>query len=126
MGRNERKRVLARFREDPDASVLILSLGAGGQGLNLQAASYVFHFDRWWNPAVERQAEARSHRMGQQRALNVYAYTGERTIEERLTQILRGRQRLADDLVEDVSIDPTEGVGLTNEDLLGLFAMSVG
>jgi SNF2 family DNA or RNA helicase len=124
MGQNERERVLARFREDPDAPVLILSLGAGGQGLNLQAASYVFHFDRWWNPAVERQAEARSHRIGQARAVNVYTYTGERTIEERIGHILRGKQRLFDELVEDVSIDPTEGASLTNEDLLGLFGLA--
>jgi SNF2 family DNA or RNA helicase len=124
MGQTERERVLTRFREDPEAPVLILSLGAGGQGLNLQAASYVFHFDRWWNPAVERQAEARSHRIGQQRAVNVYTYTSERTIEERITQILRGKQRLFDELVEDVSIDPAESPDLTSADLLALFGLS--
>src|SRR5256885_1185587 len=61
----ERERVLERFRRDArhpaQHPALIVSLRAGGQGLNLQEASYVFHFDRWWNPAVEQQAEARAH-----------------------------------------------------------------
>lgn len=128
LGQGERERVLTRFREDPAAPVLILSLGAGGQGLNLQAASYVFHVDRWWNPAVERQAEARSHRMGQARAVHVYTYTSERTLEERVARILRAKQQLFDELVDDLSLDldASVGAGLTEAELLGLFGVGVG
>ncbi|HEY7035791.1 MAG TPA: DEAD/DEAH box helicase [Thermomicrobiales bacterium] len=100
-----RDRVLAEFRGNPDRRVLVLSLLAGGQGLNLQEASYVFHFDRWWNPAVVGQAEARSHRLGQRYPVNVYAYTAENTIEERLDRILKDKQLLFDQLVDDVSLD---------------------
>jgi SNF2 family DNA or RNA helicase len=59
--------VLAAFERDPDRRLMVLSLRAGGLGLNLVAASCVFHFDRWWNPAVETQAEDRAHRIGQRR-----------------------------------------------------------
>ncbi|MGB9620691.1 MAG: DEAD/DEAH box helicase, partial [Armatimonadota bacterium] len=74
MSLDDRRRAVDSFQADPESRVLILSLKAGGLGLNLQAASYVFHFDRWWNPATERQAEDRSHRIGQTRGVNVYKY----------------------------------------------------
>jgi len=115
----ERDTVIREFKENPDRQLLILSLRAGGQGLNLQEASYVFHFDRWWNPAVEHQAEDRSHRMGQTFPVNVYKYTCEDTIEERIVQVLRDKQLLFDELVDDVSIDL--GARLTQEDLFALF-----
>src|SRR3972149_263029 len=70
----QRDAMITTFKEDRDHKVLILSLRAGGQGLNLQDASYVFHFDRWWNPAVELQAEGRAHRLGQTFPVNVYKY----------------------------------------------------
>jgi hypothetical protein len=95
---------------------------AGGQGLNLQEASYVFHFDRWWNPAIEHQAEDRSHRLGQALSVNVYKYTCEDTIEERIDQILRKKQFLFDELVDDVSIDLKSK--LTSEELFGLFGLT--
>jgi hypothetical protein len=94
---------------------------AGGQGLNLQEASYVFHFDRWWNPAVEHQAEDRSHRLGQTLPVTVYKYICEETIEERIDGILREKQALFDQLVDDVSIDLEKH--LTADDLFGLFGL---
>jgi hypothetical protein len=116
-----RDRVLAEFRGNPDRRILVLSLLAGGQGLNLQEASYVFHFDRWWNPAVVGQAEARSHRLGQHNPVNVYAYTAENTIEERLDRILKDKQLLFDQLVDDVSLDvSTSLIGAELSDLFGL------
>jgi SNF2 family DNA or RNA helicase len=99
--------------------VLVLSLRAGGQGLNLQEASYVFHFDRWWNPAIEHQAEDRSHRMGQTVPVNVFKYLCENTIEERIDQILRRKQAFFDELVDDVTLDLR--AKLTEGELLGLF-----
>lgn len=121
MNQSERDDVLKRFREDERFSALILSLRAGGQGLNLQQASYVFHFDRWWNPAVEGQAEARAHRMGQEYPVNVYAYVCENTIEERIEQILEKKKQLFEELVDDVSIDLS--TAFTRSELLGLFSL---
>jgi SNF2 family DNA or RNA helicase len=115
----ERDKVIDEFKQNPKRQALILSLRAGGQGLNLQEASYVFHFDRWWNPAVEHQAEDRSHRLGQVFPVNVYKYTCEKTIEERIDRILRRKQALFDEWVDDVSIDL--GKRLSREELLDLF-----
>jgi len=119
----ERERILHRFRSDPGARVLLLSLRSGGVGLNLQEASYVFHFDRWWNPSAERQAEDRAHRIGQASPVHVYRYVCVDTIEERIDEILEGKQRLFDTVVDDVSLDP--GHALTPEELFGLFGLSV-
>jgi len=118
----ERDEVIAAFREDSSHTALLLSLRAGGQGLNLQQASYVFHFDRWWNPAVERQAEDRSHRLGQAFPVHVYTYTCEGTIEERIDEILRRKQGLFDELIDQVSIDLR--AALTGEELFGLFGLA--
>jgi len=117
----ERDRVIAAFKSRRESKALVLSLRAGGQGLNLQEASYVFHFDRWWNPAVERQAEDRTHRLGQTVPVTVYKYVCEGTIEERIDEILRRKQALFDELVDDVSIDL--GRHLTSEELFGLFGL---
>ena len=116
-----RDMIIKTFKENRDHKVLILSLRAGGQGLNLQDASYVFHFDRWWNPAVEHQAEDRAHRLGQTYPVNVYKYTIEDTIEERIEQILKKKQLLFDELVDSVSIDLKSK--LSSEELFGLFGL---
>ena len=117
----DRDRALTLFKTDPARKVLVLSLRAGGQGLNLQEASYVFHFDRWWNPAAENQAEDRSHRLGQTSPVTVYKYVCENTIEQRIDEILRKKQALFDQLVDDVSIDLAKG--LNTAELFGLFGL---
>jgi SNF2 family DNA or RNA helicase len=117
----QRDEVIHAFKDDASYSVLILSLRAGGVGLNLQDASYVFHFDRWWNPSVERQAEDRSHRLGQTYPVNVYAYTCEQTIEERIEVVLRRKRRLFQDVVDEVTLD-LESV-LTSAELFSLFGL---
>lgn len=119
---SQRDATIIKFRENPEHRVLVLSLRAGGQGLNLQDASYVFHFDRWWNPSVERQAEGRSHRIGQTFPVNVYKYICEGTIEERIDKILQEKQHLFDEIVDDVSIDLK--TKLTSEELFGLFGLT--
>ncbi len=101
----DRDAIVHRFKHDSRHRVLILSLRAGGVGLNLQDATYVFHLDRWWNPAVERQAEDRSHRMGQTIPVNVFKYTCSDTIEERIDQILAAKQSLFDDIVDSSAKD---------------------
>ena len=118
MDADEREGAVRRFNEDPSRAALVLSLRAGGQGLNLQRASYVVHFDRWWNPAVEDQATDRSHRSGQRYPVTVYEYVCGDTIEERIEQILDDKRALFRRLVDGVSLDlaraltPTEIFGL--------------
>jgi len=121
LSQHEREQVIDRFRREADHRALVLSLRAGGVGLNLQEASYVFHFDRWWNPAVERQAEDRTHRMGQTRPVFVYIYTCVNTIEERVALILAEKQALFDEVVDTTSIDLKTALNL--QDLLALFGL---
>jgi SNF2 family DNA or RNA helicase len=121
MSQEERHRTVSRFKDDPSHGALILSLKAGGQGLNLQEASYVVHFDRWWNPATERQAQDRSHRMGQVVPVDVYTYTCSDTIEERIAELLDKKQRLFDTVVDQVSMDLDRV--LSAEELFGLFGL---
>ena len=113
--------VIERFRSRDEHKVLILSLRAGGLGLNLQEASYVFHLDRWWNPAMERQAEDRSHRIGQTTKVNVVKYSCAGTIEERIDEILEGKQEIFDRLVDDVSLDLS--AQLSRDEIFGLFGL---
>lgn len=118
---HDRTEIIERFKYDPKYKVLILSLRAGGLGLNLQEASYVFHLDRWWNPAVERQAEDRSHRIGQTVKVNVIKYYCTETIEERIDAILTTKQELFDQLIDDVSLDLSKQ--LSQDELYGLFGL---
>jgi HJR/Mrr/RecB family endonuclease len=90
--------------------------------LNLQEASYVFHFDRWWNPAIGQQAEDRSHRFGQVFPAHVYIYTCEDTVEERIERVLQQKQALFEELIDDVSIDLQSK--LTTEELFALFGLT--
>lgn len=117
----QREQVLRRFRADPRHRVLVLSLRAAGVGLDLQEASYVFHFDRWWNPAVEDQASDRTHRMGQIRPVHVYAYALEDSVEERIVQILRDKRLLFEDVVEGAGIHLE--TSLTQEELFGVVGL---
>ena len=118
----EREEVVKRFRNEPEHAALILSLQTGAEGLNLQSASYVFHFDRWWNPARERQAEGRSHRLGQTRPVHVYTYVCENTVEERIDAALRNKQRLFDEVVDGVSLELTSAFDAG--ELFGLFGLA--
>ena len=121
MPQQERAEIIERFKTRDEHKVLIMSLRAGGLGLNLQEASYVFHLDRWWNPAVERQAEDRSHRYGQTVKVNVIKYSCSRTIEERIDEILERKQHLFDELIDDVSLDLS--ARMSREELFGLFGL---
>ncbi len=118
---SERPEIIERFGRDSKHKVLVLLVQAGGLGLNLQAASYVFYLDRWWNPAVERQSEDRSHRIGQAAKVHVFKYVCLGTIEERIDEMLGEKQRLFDESVDDVSLDL--GARLGKQDLLGLFGL---
>ncbi len=116
-----RAQVVEAFATDTSRKALILSLMAGGLGLNLQSASYVFHLDRWWNPAIEDQAEARSHRMGQPLPVTVYRYVSLDTIEERIEHLLQDKRELFAQVVEGVSIAPEKT--FSREELFGLLGL---
>jgi SNF2 family DNA or RNA helicase len=87
---------IARFQADANCPLFLISLKAGGYGLNLTAASYVFLLDPWWNPAVEMQAIDRVHRIGQQRTVNAYRLVCRGTVEERLLQLQAQKKALCE------------------------------
>jgi hypothetical protein len=96
----QRQTIVDRFQKaDGSAPVLILSLKAGGVGLNLTAASHVFHFDRWWNPAVENQATDRAFRIGQTKTVNVHKFIVGGTLEDRIDQMIESKIALAEDVI---------------------------
>ncbi len=86
-------------RADGNYPVLLLSLRAGGVGLNLTAATHVFHFDRWWNPAVENQATDRAYRIGQTRTVQVHKFVVRGTLEERIDQMIESKTELAENII---------------------------
>lgn len=96
----ERDGLVEAFQKDPKApGVLILSVKAGGSGLNLTAASHVFHFDRWWNPAVEDQATDRAYRIGQQKAVQVHKFLCAGTLEEKIDRMIERKRVIADAVI---------------------------
>ncbi|MGT2455149.1 DEAD/DEAH box helicase [Cupriavidus basilensis] len=96
----KRRGLVKRFQEDELTPFFVLSLKAGGAGLNLTAASHVIHFDRWWNPAVENQATDRAFRIGQQRNVLVHKFICRGTIEDRIDQLIEAKQQLVKDVLE--------------------------
>ena len=100
VARAARDAMVRRFQDDPRGpQVFVLSVKAGGTGLNLTTASHVFHFDRWWNPAVEDQATDRAHRIGQQRAVQVHKLLTAGTVEEKVDAMLEKKRDLASRIV---------------------------
>lgn len=113
-----RKAVVEEFQENPDVRVFLISLKAGGTGLNLTEADYVYLVDPWWNPAVENQAIDRSHRIGQHKKVVAVRLICPGTVEEKILKLQESKRELADDLVR------TEGSflkSLSKADLMGLF-----
>jgi SNF2 family DNA or RNA helicase len=90
----KRKELVRRFQAD-EAPFFVLSLKAGGAGLNLTAASHVIHFDRWWNPAVENQATDRAFRIGQTKNVLVHKFVCRGTVEDKIDQMVESKQQLA-------------------------------
>ncbi len=119
--RRERDRMVTHFEQPTGPKLFVLSLKAGGTGLNLTAANHVFHYDRWWNPAVENQATDRAFRIGQQRSVQVHKFLCMGTVEERIDTILEMKKGLADRVVESGEVWLTE---LSNDELRDLFSLS--
>ncbi len=115
----KRKQKVARFQEDAACPVFLVSLKAGGQGLNLTAADYVFILDPWWNPAVEAQAIDRAHRIGQTRPVFAYRLIARDTVEEKIVELQTSKRNLAEAII---SGDGSLMKQLTAEDLQHLFS----
>ena len=96
----KRKELVRSFQEDEAIGFFVLSLKAGGVGLNLTAASHVVHFDRWWNPAVENQATDRAFRIGQTKNVLVHKFVCRGTVEEKIDQLIESKRQLSQELLE--------------------------
>ena len=118
----ERDRVLTSFECESGSRVLLVSLRAGGVGLNIPSADLVILFDRWWNPAVEAQAVNRAHRLGRSTPLHVVRFLIRDSIEERIDAILTAKQALFEDYVE--SVDMPDVPALTRNDLIHALGIS--
>jgi SNF2 family DNA or RNA helicase len=110
----DRKECVERFQNDKDCGVFLISLKAGGLGLNLTAADYVFILDPWWNPAVETQAIDRAHRVGQTRQVFAYRLICKNTVEEKIAELQKQKRELADAILEQ---DNSVMTNLTADDL---------
>ncbi|MEK0312381.1 DEAD/DEAH box helicase [Cohnella sp. 56] len=123
-----RDRMIEQFQsqslpQGEQPGVFILSLKAGGVGLNLTAANHVFHFDRWWNPAVENQATDRAYRMGQTKDVQVHKFISLGTLEERIDEMLESKQQLSDNVISSSEGWITE---LSTDDLRELISLRRG
>ena len=114
--KEERTRLVNAFNQD-DTQVFLISLKAGGTGLNLTGADVVIHFDPWWNLAVQDQATDRAHRIGQKSVVNVYKLVAKDTIEERILEMQEKKRQLSDQLLSGGDMS---GAMLTREELMEL------
>ncbi len=120
---SKRKELVRRFQDDELVPFFVLSLKAGGAGLNLTAASHVVHFDRWWNPAVENQATDRAFRIGQSRNVLVHKFVCQGTVEDKIDQLIESKQTLVKDVLEGgAELQLTE---LSDKELLNLVALDI-
>ncbi|MPZ67849.1 MAG: ATP-dependent helicase, partial [Pseudonocardiaceae bacterium] len=120
--RRVREKMVSAFQDDEAAPpILLVSLKAGGTGLNLTRATHVLHYDRWWNPAVEDQATDRAYRIGQTRTVNVHKLVTAGTLEERIADLLEEKRSLADSVVGSGETWLTE---LSDDDLRSLVTLS--
>nr|CBH38311.1 hypothetical protein containing helicase conserved C-terminal domain [uncultured archaeon] len=120
--KKQRDAMILRFQTDPHGPPLfILSLKAGGIGLNLTAANHVFHFDRWWNPAVENQATDRVFRIGQRKNVQVHKFICIGTLEERIDQMIERKKELAESIIGAGEAWVTE---LSTDQLKEVFSLS--
>lgn len=115
----DRKACVERFQKDDACKIFLISLRAGGTGLNLTAADYVIHYDPWWNPAVEAQATDRTHRIGQDKHVFVYKMITKDSVEEKIVQLQARKRELVSNLI---TTDAGLFKHLTVEDIEGLFS----
>lgn len=121
ISKRNRDDMVERFQSADGPSIFVLSIKAGGIGLNLTAANHVFHFDRWWNPAVENQASDRAYRIGQQKTVQVRKFICAGTFEEKIDKLIESKTELAEAIVGTGESWLTE---LSNDELREVFALS--
>ena len=115
----QRKKIIERFQGDEYVPFMVLSIKAGGVGLNLTQANHVIHFDRWWNPAVENQATDRAFRIGQKKNVVVHKFLTKGTVEEKIDLMLEEKSRLSEEIIS--SSGEAWITEMNNDDLLDLF-----
>jgi len=121
VSKKARDKMIERFQEEDNGPhIFVLSLKAGGTGLNLTRANHVFHYDRWWNPAVEDQATDRVHRIGQTKNVQIHKFLCMGTLEERIDEMLEHKKGLADSIVGSDEAWLTE---LSTDELKVLFQL---
>jgi hypothetical protein len=120
-----RQGLVRRFQEDDAVPFFVISVKAGGTGLNLTAASHVVHFDRWWNPAVENQATDRAFRIGQKKNVIVHAFVCRGTLEERIDEMLRQKRDLAERLLGPTAAGETLLTEMSDAELLEVVSLDV-
>ena len=114
----DRQKEVETFQNNEEIKLFLISLKAGGVGLNLTAADYVFILDPWWNPAAEQQAIDRAHRIGQDKKVFIYKFITKDTLEEKIVLLQNSKKKLANDIIntEDSFVK-----SLTQEDIMNLF-----
>ena len=118
---SERVSLVNEFNNSNKVKVFLISLKAGGTGLNLTSADVVIHFDPWWNPAIEDQATDRAHRIGQKDIVEVIKLIGKDTIEENIIKLQEDKREIVNSVISDESLNINNISKLTNEEILDLF-----
>ena len=123
----KRQSLVRTFQEDETVPYFVISLKAGGFGLNLTAASHVIHFDRWWNPAVENQATDRAFRIGQTKNVLVHKFLCRGTVEEKIDGLMEAKRQLSQELLEAPAAEGGEVLltEMSNEDLMRLVTLDL-
>jgi len=119
----KRRKIIEQFQSQSYVPFMVLSLKAGGVGLNLTEANHVVHFDRWWNPAVENQATDRAFRIGQKKNVIVHKFLTKGTVEEKIDMMLEEKSRLSEDVI--ASTKETWITEMKNDELMGLFKLTL-
>ena len=101
LNQDEKNTIIENFKNTDEPSAMLISIKAGSVGLNLQEASTVVLFDRWWNPAVENQAIGRAHRIGSKEPVTAYKFLVRDTVEQKLDVILKSKQQLFDEIIDE-------------------------
>lgn len=120
---SKRKKIIEQFQSQSYVPFMVLSLKAGGVGLNLTEANHVIHFDRWWNPAVENQATDRVFRIGQKKNVIVHKFLTKGTVEERIDMMLEEKSRLSQDVI--ASAGNAWITEMKDDDLVDLFRLTL-
>jgi non-specific serine/threonine protein kinase len=121
----KRPELVESFQQPGGPPFMVISVKAGGTGLNLTAASHVIHFDRWWNPAVENQATDRAFRIGQKKNVFVHKFVCQGTIEERIDALIEEKMRLASDLISDDGSAESLLTNMSADELLSFVSLDV-